>query len=103
MTIVVIVFRSVVLVLVIVYITGSTKGTQIVEEKTYFQADPTPQPSLSPITERQRSGIIEQLQGGVLLRNESFREMSEFDPRMKALDWILHADSQQLESDDINL
>ena len=73
------------------------------EEEIYYQADPTPQPSLGPITERQRSGIIEQLEAGVLLRNETFREFEEFDPRMKALDWILHADSQQLESDDVNL
>ncbi|EJK63040.1 hypothetical protein THAOC_16324 [Thalassiosira oceanica] len=94
---------AVILVLVVVYVTASTKGTQIVEQESYYQADPTSQPSLSPITERQRSGIIEQLQGGVLLRNETFREMSEFDPRMKALDWILHADSQQLDSDDVNL
>lgn len=94
---------AVILVLVVVYVTASTKGTQIVEQESYYQADPTSQPSLSPITERQRSGIIEQLQGGVLLRNETFREMSEFDPRMKALDWILHANSQQLDSDDVNL
>ena len=47
--------------------------------------------------------LIEQLQEGVLLRNENFDAMRATDPRRMALDWILHKDDQRLVSDSINL
>ena len=54
------------------------------------------------------SGILEQLEAGVLRRSETFasimnEENGNKDPRVLALDWILHIDDMQLVFDDINL
>lgn len=49
------------------------------------------------------SGILEQLESGVLSRDETFDAMEAGDPRLLALDWILHRDGMQLVSDDANL
>ena len=94
---------TVVVVLVVVYVTGLSKQTEINEELMYYEESPTSSPTKSPITDREESGIIEQLEGGVLVRNETFDEMKKGDPRLLALDWILHTDMMQLVSDDINL
>jgi len=87
----------------VVYIVSETRTTKIITVDVDYQAQPTVSPSASPITDRERSGIILQLQTGVLLRNETFEEMDEFDPRRRALDWILNIDVQQFESDDARL
>ena len=65
---------------------------------------PTLAPSGTPTTNRMLSGVREQLERGVLfLRNETFAALDEDDPRARALDWILHDDALQLESNDVNL
>jgi len=72
---------TVVVVLVVVYVTGLSKQTEINEELMYYEESPTSSPTKSPITDREESGIIEQLEGGVLVRNETFDEMKKGDPR----------------------
>jgi len=89
---------------VVVYITSASKQseTDIIERD--YEAQPTLSPTLSPITNREASGVLEQLEAGILyMRNETFADMNRGDPRMRALDWILHKDGMQLVSDDANL
>ena len=89
--------------LVVVYITSASKKDEIIDINIQYQDSPTISPTLSPITDREASGIIEQLEGGVLRRGDSFSEMAVTDSRLMALDWILHKDMMQLLSDDVNL
>ena len=88
---------------VVVYITSASKQDETIDINIQFQKSPTISPTFSPITDREASGIIEQLEGGVLRRDESFSEMARSDSRLMALDWILHKDMMQLVSDDVNL
>jgi hypothetical protein len=60
-------------------------------------------PTASPLTNREQSGIIEQIEAGVLQRGAVFANMTVDDPRRMALEWILHHDQMQLNSDDVNL
>jgi len=95
---------AIVVVLVVVYITSASKGTNTQIQKIDFQNSPTLLPTTSPTTNREASGIIEQLEGGILYtRNETFADMERNDPRLLALDWILHKDDMLLVSDDVNL
>ena len=90
-------------VLVVVYVTSASKGDEVVNEFVDYQAAPSAAPTPAPITDREASGVIEQLEGGVLLDGETFVGMERGDPRLSALDWILHLDRMQLVSDDPNL
>ena len=90
-------------VLVVVYITSASKNNIQVQKRDH-QNSPTLLPTVSPTTNREASGIIEQLEEGVLYtRNETFADMERNDPRLLALDWILHKDGMLLVSDDVNL
>ena len=93
----------VVVALVVVYITSITEETVVDEKIVRLTSSPTPKPTSAPTTMREAQGLIEQLQVGVLLRNENFDAMRATDPRRMALDWILHKDDQRLVSDSINL
>ena len=86
-----------------VYVTRGAKGPEIVETEVLFDGYPTSSPSGSPTTDRMASGIREQIEGGVLSRGANFANMNDDDPRRMALDWILHDDASQLESDDPDL
>lgn len=92
-----------VVVLVVIYTTSLSKEAEIKVTDVQLRSQPTPNPTTQPTTFREAQGIIEQLQAGVLLRNEIFEEMELTDPRRLALDWILHKDEQRLVSDSINL
>ena len=94
---------AVVVLLMVVYFTGLSKKDDVTNISIYFQDSPTIAPTPPPTTDREASGVIEQLEGGVLVRNETFKTMEKGDPRLLALDWILHIDMMQLVSDDINL
>ncbi|KAL7540243.1 hypothetical protein ACHAXR_009966 [Thalassiosira sp. AJA248-18] len=95
---------AVMAVLVVVKITTAAKQEEIVYEEINHQNSPSLSPTSSPITDREASGILEQLEGGVLyVRDQKFSDMERGDPRILALDWILHKDAQQLVSDDVNL
>jgi hypothetical protein len=92
--------------LVVIFATAASKSDEIVEE--YYTLSPSISPTQSPITDRMTSGILEQLEAGVLRRGEIFasimnKEHGNTDPRVLALNWILHIDNMQLLSDDINL
>jgi hypothetical protein len=89
---------------VAVYVTRGAKGPEIVEEEVLFEGFPSKSPSASPTSDRMASGVREQIEAGVLSRGAIFENMTDDgDPRRGALDWILHDDPHQLESDDANL
>lgn len=89
---------------VAVYVTRGAKGPEIVEEEVLFEGYPSKSPSASPTSDRMASGVREQIEAGVLSRGAIFEGMADDgDPRRGALDWILHDDPHQLESDDANL
>mmetsp|Transcript_12391 Transcript_12391/g.26946 ORF Transcript_12391/g.26946 Transcript_12391/m.26946 type:complete len:675 (-) Transcript_12391:1237-3261(-) len=88
---------------VVVYVTKSAKGTQINDQFIAATPEPTRSPTKSPVTDREQAGIIEQIEAGVLQRGANFSVIERDDPRFLALDWILHYDQMQLESDDVNL
>jgi len=92
-----------VVVLVVVYITSLSKEAEIKKNIIRLTLQPTPKPTSQPTTFREAQGLIEQLQVGVLLRNENFEDMQVTDPRRLALDWVLHEDEQRLVTDSINL
>lgn len=86
-----------------VFVTVLSKEDEVTNEYITKDEGPTTMPTTSPTTGREDSGIIEQLEAGVLLRGETFDTMADEDPRILALDWILHGDGMQLVSDDVNL
>jgi hypothetical protein len=93
-------------VLVVIFVTAASKDDEIIEE--FIDLPPSLSPTLSPITDRMASGILEQIESGVLRRSETFASIMEQkngnkDPRVLALDWLLHIDKMQLVSDDNNL
>ena len=94
---------TVAVLLVVVFITNASKQDDINKVSINFQDSLTTTPTSSPITNREASGIVEQVEGGILLRNETFSAMKRGDPRLLALDWILHKDMMQLDSDDESL
>ena len=55
------------------------------------------------VDERATSGIQQFLQANALERNASFDAIGKNDPRRLALDWILYADSVQLDVQDKRL
>jgi len=85
------------------YITKVSKADKIVNITYNLTNRPTLSPTPSPTSLREASGILEQLEAGVLRRDETFDAMEAGDPRLLALDWILHRDGMQLVSDDVNL
>ena len=89
--------------LVVVYITKSAKGDEITNDTVLWGGAPTVSPTVAPTTNRMASGIDKQIEAGVLQRDITFKNISKSDPRYLALDWILHYDELQLESDDKNL
>ena len=88
---------------VVVYVTKSAKGTEVNDQFVKATPPPSQSPTKAPTTDREQSGIIEQIQAGVLQRGANFSVIERDDPRFLALDWILHYDQMQLESDDVNL
>ena len=95
--------------IVVVYVAKSAKGDEVTNE-TIIWDNPTGAPTPAPISDREMSGIIEQIEAGVLQRTEGglvnfthIKKTNLMDPRYLALDWILHHDELQLESDDKNL
>lgn len=87
----------------VVYVTKSSKEEERVEREVQKTDKPTTSPTAAPTTGREASGIIEQLEAGVLQRNATFANMTDYDPRHMALEWILHKDRLQLLSDDRDL
>ncbi|KAL7478569.1 hypothetical protein ACHAW6_004325 [Cyclotella cf. meneghiniana] len=92
-----------VVVVVVVYITKSAKGDEIVNLSVDYTPPPTAAPTLAPTTDREASGIKEQIETGVLQRGVTFQDLDKNDPRWLALDWILFNDQMQLQSNDKNL
>mmetsp|Transcript_31133 Transcript_31133/g.56483 ORF Transcript_31133/g.56483 Transcript_31133/m.56483 type:complete len:687 (+) Transcript_31133:111-2171(+) len=92
-----------VIVVVVVSVTKSAKGTATIDVELLVNGTPTMTPTLPPTSNREASGIREQIEFGVLQRGVNFTGMDKGDPRYMALDWILHADQLQLDSDDKNL
>ncbi|KAL7504037.1 hypothetical protein ACHAXN_002318 [Cyclotella atomus] len=91
-------------VVVAVYITKSTKADEIVNLNVDYTPPPTTSPTSAPTTNREASGIKEQIEAGVLQRGVTFQDLDKKkDPRWLALDWILFKDQMQLQSNDKNL
>lgn len=88
---------------VVIYVTKSAKGADITEVSKLWDGDPSTSPTAPPTSNREASGIREQIEAGILQRGVNFTDMPENDPRYLALDWILHDDQLQLDSDDKNL
>lgn len=71
-------------------------------KSTYIPMESTAAPT--PTTERDIfSGVKETLEKEVLKRNATFNNMSRDDPRLLALDWLMHNDEMQLEEADTKL
>lgn len=87
----------------VIYVTKGAKGVDTQFTDININTLPTFEPTPSPLTNREQSGIIEQLEAGVLQRGAIFANMTIDDPRKMALEWILHYDQMQLNSDDVNL
>eukprot|EP00581_Thalassiosira_minuscula_P009418 CAMPEP_0183706430 /NCGR_PEP_ID=MMETSP0737-20130205/3263_1 /TAXON_ID=385413 /ORGANISM="Thalassiosira miniscula, Strain CCMP1093" /LENGTH=676 /DNA_ID=CAMNT_0025933843 /DNA_START=44 /DNA_END=2074 /DNA_ORIENTATION=+ len=92
-----------VIVVVVVTIAKSAKGTDTEYEDVLVNGAPSQSPTPSPTTNREASGIREQIEAGVLQRGANWTTIPKDDPRYRALDWILHYDELKLESDDKNL
>eukprot|EP00580_Thalassiosira_gravida_P019295 CAMPEP_0201663200 /NCGR_PEP_ID=MMETSP0494-20130426/5063_1 /ASSEMBLY_ACC=CAM_ASM_000839 /TAXON_ID=420259 /ORGANISM="Thalassiosira gravida, Strain GMp14c1" /LENGTH=690 /DNA_ID=CAMNT_0048141739 /DNA_START=37 /DNA_END=2109 /DNA_ORIENTATION=+ len=92
-----------VVVIVVVYTTKSAKGVETTELEKLVNGAPSFSPTAPPTTNREASGIREQVEAGILQRGENFTGMPTTDPRSKALEWILHRDQMQLDSDDVRL
>ncbi|KAL7463599.1 hypothetical protein ACHAXS_003955 [Conticribra weissflogii] len=102
-TFVALLFIAVSIIIMSMYITKVSKGDKVVNITYNSTNRPTRSPTPSPTSLREASGILEQLEAGVLRRNETFDKLDAGDPRLLALDWILHLDGMQLVSDDVNL
>ena len=89
--------------LVVIYITKSAKADEIIDLNVAYTPPPTTAPTSAPTTDREASGIKEQIEAGVLQRDVTFANLTKVDPRWKALDWILFQDQMQLQSNDKNL
>lgn len=87
----------------VIYVTMGAKGVNEQYTDININTLPTMSPTASPLTNREQSGIIEQIEAGVLQRGAVFANMTVDDPRRMALEWILHHDQMQLNSDDVNL
>jgi len=87
----------------VIYVTKGAKGVDEQFTDINVATLPTMEPTPSPLTNREQSGIIEQIEAGVLQRGAVFANMTVDDPRKMALEWILHYDQMQLNSDDVNL
>eukprot|EP00585_Thalassiosira_rotula_P004091 CAMPEP_0196142354 /NCGR_PEP_ID=MMETSP0910-20130528/11563_1 /TAXON_ID=49265 /ORGANISM="Thalassiosira rotula, Strain GSO102" /LENGTH=688 /DNA_ID=CAMNT_0041403657 /DNA_START=40 /DNA_END=2106 /DNA_ORIENTATION=- len=92
-----------VVVVVVVYTTRSAKGVETTELEKLVNGAPSFSPTAPPTTNREASGIREQVEAGILQRGVNFTGMPDSDPRKRALEWILHYDQQQLDSDDVRL
>jgi len=92
-----------VVVVVVVYTTKSVKAVETTQLEKLVNGAPSFSPTAPPTTNREASGIREQVEAGILQRGENFTDMPKSDPRYRALEWILHYDQLQLDSDDVNL
>ena len=90
---------TIVVSLVVVYSTKKGKEDTVQKQIIYVTLAPTPRPT----TNREALGINNLIEEKVLQDNARFNSMDENDPRLLALDWILHKDEMQLESFDSNL
>jgi hypothetical protein len=81
-----------------------TKNTEVKLEKTVITvtSPPTSAPTLAPTTERDVI-LAHTIESTILKRNATFGNMSENDPRLRALEWIQHTDQMQLGTTDPNL
>jgi hypothetical protein len=93
---------AVVVSITVVYVTRVAKTT-IIETVILLEDMPTTTPTESPTSNREASGIKEQIESGILLRNITFADTTMDDPRYRALQWILHDDQLQLDSNDPTL
>ena len=93
---------AVVVSITVVYVTRGAK-TDVIETVIKLEDIPTDPPTESPTTNREASGIKEQIEAGILLRNVSFSDTENNDPKYRALQWILHDDQLQLDSNDPTL
>jgi hypothetical protein len=93
---------AVVVSITVVYVTRGAKTT-IIETVILLEDMPTNTPTESPTSNREGSGIKEQIESGILLRNITFNDTTMDDPRYRALQWILHDDQLQLDSNDPTL
>ncbi len=87
----------------VIYVTKGGMGVDEQYTDININTLPTFAPTPSPLTNREQAGIIEQIEAGVLQRGAVFANMTIDDPRRMALEWILHYDQMQLNSDDVNL
>jgi hypothetical protein len=93
---------AVVVSITVVYVTRGAK-TDIIETVIKLEDMPTNTPTESPTSNREASGIKEQIESGILLRNVTFDDTTIDDPKYRALQWILHDDQLQLDSNDPTL
>jgi hypothetical protein len=88
----------------VIYVTaGANKEANTKYTDVNINNLPTQQPTTSPLTDREVSGIIEQIEVGVLQRGAIFANMTVDDPRRMSLEWILHDDKMMLNHDSVNL
>ena len=85
--------------LVVVYSTKKGKEEAAQKQVVFVTLAPTPRQT----TDREALGINDLIQEKVLQNDATFDSMDEDDPRLLALDWILHKDEMQLELFDPNL
>jgi hypothetical protein len=73
------------------------EGDLVESEIVYVTASPTRASTLPPTTARD-SAVMQMIESSALQRSAQFSTMSADDPRVLALDWILHDDELQLEA-----
>jgi hypothetical protein len=90
---------TITIVLVAVYSTKEDESAVVQKPGIDVTVVPTP----SPITDREALGISYYIEANVLQDYAKFSAMNKGDPRMLALEWILHTDEMQIGPTDPNL
>jgi hypothetical protein len=89
-------------VIVSVTVTNLARKTVDPPPVEYVTKEPTSSPTLPPTSSRDVI-LARTIESDVLKRNATFRNMTNSDPRMQALNWIRSTDELQLEPTDPNL
>ncbi|KAL7505227.1 hypothetical protein ACHAXN_002717 [Cyclotella atomus] len=84
---------TVIVALAVVYSTKKTKEEVSPTKVVYVTEAPTPRPT----TDREALHINDLIEKKVLKGNAKFSDMDKDDPRLLAMDWILHKDERQLD------
>jgi hypothetical protein len=98
-TVVSLLILTIIVALTVAYSTKKTKEKGSPTKVIFVSEAPTPRPT----TYREALGINDIIEQKVICGNAKFSDMDKDDPRLLAMDWILHEDEMQLELSAPNL